>query len=348
MEGVAILAPSGNDTTGAVGTSTTPPSPYATTQEAINDGAKALILMPKNGSYGNISVSSNLLLTIFSHGYGNSANQIGSVSTNGFALALYVSSARETLTIGSISTKVAGSNSGQAILRNVWCLAQTITEGVDATSPGQSGFNGGTLNAEDCRFGLAVSTNGGTGMSGDSLQAGGGGGQAGEIIAKRCRFDSSVSHSGSNGGVGGAGDSETESPAGGAGGAAGPATFEDCVFASEVTGNGGAGGNCGEDGGGGFGSHGDGGEAATASMIRCTGEPQVNLIGGVSSGTVGSGGNLTLVESYVGNIETPNGNAEASGSFNAKYSSFGTTTNTATTSGQFVVANGSPEVTGGA
>lgn len=348
LEGLAIVAPGGSDLTGAVGTSSAAPIPFATAQAAVNAGAKALELMPKSGSYGNISVNANLLLTIYSHGYGHLANQIGNISTNGYALALYLSSARDTLTVANIDTRATNGNSGETVLRNVWCLGLCSTYGNNNSTPGGNGRNGGALNAENCRFGGALSTSGGIAAAGDALQAGGTGGNGGNITAKRCIFEAAVTHSGGAGADGGAGDSENEGASGGGGGSPGNATFEDCSFLSgALTGNGASAGGGGADGGLGAGAPGSGSSAASVSMTRCTGGQDVNLVGGYGSGGVGGGGGLTLSYSHVGNVETPDGDNAASGNMVAEYSSFGTTNNTASTSGKFVVANGTPETTWG-
>ncbi len=347
MEGLAIIAPGGSDTTGALGTSTTPPVPYATIQGAIDDGAKAIELMPKATSYGNINAPGNILLTIFSHGYGNSANQIGSITTNGFTVALYVTSPIETLTVASITTSTASGDSGSAVLRNVHCVSSCALNGTNASTAGSSGRSAGSLTATDCRFSSTVLLSGGNGSDGDALQNGGSGGASGTITAKRCIFEGTVTFTGGGGAAGGAGDSETPGGTGGTGGTSGPADFVDCVFGNPITGNGGTAGAGGADGGAEAGNPGSGQAGATVTMLRCTGGQNVTLQGGFSDGSYGNGGQLTLSYSEIGDFESVAGDTSASGALIAEFSKFGLTTNTASTSGKCVIANGSPELAWG-
>lgn len=257
FEGVAILAPNGNDTTGAVGTSTAAPIPYATAQAAYDDGAKVMVLMPKNGSYGAITTGgAPLYLTVISYHspqYGH--NILGAISTAGGEIRMLCSTGPRSCAVGTVTTSAASLNAG-AIYAEGFNFLQEVLAAGDSTS-GTSGAQI-TLRNFICNASILCA-------GGQSATPGGTGGNAGNMLLEDGIAEASVgvSVSGGSGTSGAAGDGENPGGAGGNGGAAGTLTTRRLVGLFNLYANGGNPGAGGSDGGAGAGSDGTQGSAGT-------------------------------------------------------------------------------------
>lgn len=294
LEGVAIIAPNGNDGTGAVGTSSAAPIPYATPQAAFNAGAKALVLMPNVSPYGGItSTGASIDLCIASHCSGNSANQMGGIfADHGYSISILCTTGRNSLRLATVTTTPSAPSeyAGNITLEGVAVQSSLSASGAHCTTGGTGGNGGasGGVNLTKCLILCALNACGGNGDYGAQTGSGGNGGNGGTVNA----YDSQLSAINTNGGAGGAGggcdpDLNVNGGNGGQGGTSGPVSLYNCDINGEVNTNGGTGGNGGAGDSGtstGDGSGNNGGDGGAVSIYS-----------GVMTGAVvsngGDGGN---------------------------------------------------------
>lgn len=251
---VATLSPDGNDGTAVLGD---PSLPYATAQEAIDDGATALILLPRaSGNYGSLTIESGDLTagSLALVGYGN-GSAIGAITSQKTSLAI-VGNGLGAVKVTSVAIVAAV---GTVTLRNLVVTDSVSAEG--APGVGGSGGNAGTIVADYCDLSAAsITATGGPGATG-SESAGYDGGAGGAITARWCILSgTSFVADGGAGGEAGGGDPYN----GGNGGPGGAVNLLWCFFPgssqSAFGGNGGNGVN-----GGGSGSSGSSGTTNTTT-----------------------------------------------------------------------------------
>lgn len=265
LEGVAILAPNGNDTTGAVGTSTTAPVPYATAQAAYDDGAKILVLMPKSGTYGNIQGTGvqTINLTVISyHDPSIGSNQLGTISTASTEISIHCTTGPRSCRVGTVFSRAASVAGGVITIDGF-----TTSGDVDASGDSTDGTNGGQITMRNfIAQGAIISVAGGQGVT-----PGATGGTAGlmDLSDGFCNSTVYVSVSGGSGTTGAAGDAENPGQPGGNGGSAGTLTTKRLNGNFIFYANGGALGGGGSDGGAGAGSDGAQGNAGTIDASDC-------------------------------------------------------------------------------
>jgi hypothetical protein len=333
LEGVAIIAPTGNDTTGAVGTSSAAPLPYATPQAAYDDGAKILWLMPKATAYGGISSGGAAInLAIDSHPYSGGINQMGAMDSDGGAIVIQCTTGRKSLQLASVSSagNTTGENGGAITLSSLTVLSGITASGASGAANSAGGF-GNTITLFDVVSESNVYTTGGQGGDGDTSQTGGDGGQGGSVIAQDSTLYG-IDCAGGAGGTGGSCDTDLEIGAGsgGQGGPAGSVDLVNCIVTIGISTDGGSGGSGGSGDAGimlADGNGGSGGAGGTISMRRTDVlSSAVNSYGGSGgsgggAGVGGTGGNgesggwiKILYASYCGATVASAGGGGGSGS----------------------------------
>lgn len=347
LEGVAIISATGNDTTGTVGTSSAVPLPYATPQAAVDDGATSLVLLPKAGSYGGITISgagTALALNIAAWGRSGGPQQIGAIVTNGGALTIQCTTGRHSLFIDSITTTpttTTGAVGGAVTLRHL--RAGLITTQGSAGGEAENGGNAGTLDAIGCILLAGGNLYGGAGGN-PSAAAGSPGTTGGNAVAAKfvdCQLGGTWGVSGGASQAGRDGDLTTTSGGGGNGGVGGSVVASNCADLFNEASfdcSGAAGSTAGADGGMGQGSDGGGGSAGVVSGAYSR-FSTLTLNGGSAASTFGGGGSVYLDHCFVSSVVSIyDGNAVNSGTAQLNYTTItGGVTGAATKTGHFVV-----------
>lgn len=279
VNGVALIdAVNGNDTTGTVGDLSLP---YATMQEAFDDGCRYFLLAAKATPYAGITTTGAVVITILPLGgiTGYSYVSISNITTTGAANAVHITNvgSPSSLTVANVLSTPSLGVGGEVKLSNLTSIA-VYASGSTGANDG-TGYSAGSIEFNNCILSGNVYCSGGNGGSLTGFNNGTEGGLGGTVRVYNSFIanDSTVIYA--NGG----GGSAASGPGGGArtggvGGAAGTiylvgVTGAPTIASGIIAAYGGPGGN---------------GEA-----------PDMYMAGAGSGGLGGNGGNVNLHGTYL-------------------------------------------------